>query len=404
MSINHRIKQELFYLASVDILQGISLYFVVTFHTLLWWDHFIDSKWPDVSFFVLIFMATAMVIPPLFFFLYAFNVVNSLLRRKTKSDRQNSRTRLLKRTFLFFLIAEFGEGSTALVNNPEYLINFLLTWELFHLFSFSTIFLLGIFEIAWKLEEIKNYDYKKVSLFTLSIILVSILGIFLVIHDYTSSQGFGRMYIDLTIDSFLSRTIFEYGQNPLIPWLIFPVIGGITAIYFDLPHNQIPEVSKRGRFTLLIGIFSIILGIWFLGIEQYISTPVAYPASSSFLFIAIGIVILSTTLSILFIDLNKNKMHYQTVIKVFQPLILMSKITLTVFIVHNIAFIIPPNLPILELLISSETAAMILGLLYSSFFILVAFIWQKWHFKYSLEWMILQLQKSQWRWWHKRGE
>lgn len=404
MSINHKIKQELFYLASVDILQGISLYFVVTFHTLLWWDHFIDSKWPDVPFAISVFMATAMLIPPLYFFLYAFNVVNSLLRRKTKSDRQNSRTRLLKRTFLFFLIAEFGEGSTALVNNPEYLINFLLTWELFHLFSFSTIFLLGIFELAWKLEEIKNFDYRKVTAFMLSIILIGILGAFLLIHDYTSSQGFERMYIDLNIDSFLSRAIFEYGQNPLIPWLIFPVIGGITAIYLDLPHNSTSEVTKRSRFTLLVGILPVILGVWLLGTERYISTPVAYPASSSFLFIAIGVVILSTTLLILFIDLNTNKIHHQTAIKAFQPLILMSKITLTVFIVHNVAFIISPKLPILELLISSETAAMILGLLYSSFFILVAFIWQKWNFKYSLEWMIIQLQKSQWRWWHKKKE
>ncbi|MFW9905560.1 MAG: hypothetical protein ACFFFH_14555 [Candidatus Thorarchaeota archaeon] len=401
MSINHKIKQELFYLASVDILQGISLYFVVTFHTLLWWDHFIDSKWPNVSFIVMVFMATAMLIPPLFFFLYAFNVVNSLLRRKTKSDRQNSRIRLLKRTFLFFLIAEFGEGSTAFVNNPEYLINFLLTWELFHLFSFSTIFLLGIFEIAWKLEEIKNYNYRKVSVFTLFIILVSILSVFLIIHDYASNQGFEQMYIDLNIDSFLSRTLFEYGQNPLIPWLIFPVIGGIAAIYFDLPHNSKPGVLKKARFTILLSVISIIFGIWFLGTERYISTPVAYPASSSFLFIAIGVVLLSTTFLILFIDLNTNKGHHQTVIKVFQPLILMSKITLTVFIVHNVAFIISPKIPILELLISTDTAALILGLLYSSFFILVAFFWQRWHFKYSLEWMILQLQKSQWRWWNK---
>ena len=128
--MNHKIKQEQFYLASVDILQGISLFFVVTFHTLLWWDHFIDSKWPNVSGVVSIFMATAMLIPPLFFFLYGFNVVNSLLRRITKSDRKQSRTRLLKRTFLFFLIAEFAEGSTAIVTNPEYFLNYLYNYSL----------------------------------------------------------------------------------------------------------------------------------------------------------------------------------------------------------------------------------------------------------------------------------
>ncbi|MFX0123553.1 MAG: acyltransferase family protein [Candidatus Hodarchaeota archaeon] len=395
MGINHKTKQEQFYLASVDILQGISLFFVVTFHTLLWWDHFIDSKWPDVSFMVSIFMTTAMLIPPLFFFLYAFNVVNSLLRRTTKSDRQQSRTRLLKRTFLFFLIAEFAEGSAALVTNPEHLVNFLLTWELFHLFSFSTIFLLVIFEFAWKLEESRNYNHRKLSVSILVAILVLILGIFLIKHDYTNSKSFGQMYVDLTLDSILTRMIFEYGQNPLIPWLIFPIIGGIMAIVLDLPNKQKFEVWKNAKFLLLLGFIPLILGIWFLRIERYISTPVAYPASSSFLFIAIGVVILSTMLLILFIDLNANN----SAIKLFTPLILMSKITLTTFIVHNVAFIISPELPILTLLISSETAAMVVGLLYSLFFVLVAFIWRKWHFKYSLEWGIMQLQRRQWRWW-----
>ncbi len=401
LSINPSVKQEQFYLASVDILQGISIFFVVTFHTMLWWDHFIDSKWPEVSFIASVFMATAMLIPPLFFFLYSFNVVNSLLRRTTKADRQQSRIRLLKRTLLFFLIAEFAEGSTALVTNPEYLLNFLLTWELFHLFSFSTIFFLIIFEFTWKMEDIRNYCHRKVSLSVLVVVLIIILGIFLIFHDYTSSQGFGQMYVDLTIDSILTRMLYEYGQNPLIPWLIFPVIGGIMAIFLDLPHKHKPEVLKNARYVLLIGIVPMILGIGFLGIERYISTPVAYPASSSFLFISIGTVILSTMFLILFIDLNTRDLH-QIANKPFFPLILISKITLTIFIVHNVAFIISPELPIFKLLISSETAAMAVGLLYSLFFVLVAFIWQRWHFKYSLEWMILQLQRAQWRWWAKR--
>jgi len=403
MGINHKIKQEQFYLASVDILQGISLFFVVTFHTLLWWDHLIDFKWPNISSIVSVLMGTAFLIPPLYFFLYAFNVVNSLLRRKTKSDRQQSRTRLVKRTFLFFLIAEFAEGSAAIVTNPEYIINFLLTWELFHLFSFSTIFFLAIFEFAWKLEEIKNFNHRGVCITILTIIMMVILGIFLTIHDYTSSQSFEQMYVNLSINSILSRAIFEYGQNPLIPWLLFPVIGGIVAIFLDLPHKQKSDVSKNAKIALLTGIVSFILGIYFLTIERYVSTPVAYPASSSFLFVAIGTVILSTVLLVLFIDLNTNKSHHQFAIKVLQPLILMSKITLTVFIVHNVAFILSPELPILKQLISSEIAALVTGLLYSSFFILVAYFWQRWQFKYSLEWMIVKLQHSQWRWWVKNS-
>lgn len=403
MGTNLKIKQEQFYLASVDILQGISLYFVVTFHTLLWWDPLIDFKWPNISFIVTILMGMAFLIPPLFFFLYAFNVVNSLLRRKAKSERQQSRTRLLKRTFLFFLIAEFAEASAAIVTNPDYIINFLLTWELFHLFSFSTIFFLVIFEVAWKLEETKNFNHRRVCVTILTIILIVILGVFLTIHDYTSSQSIEQMYVDLSINSILSRAIFEYGQNPIIPWLLFPVIGGIMAIFLDLPHKQKLEVSRNARIAILTGIVSFIIGIYFLTIERYISTPVAYPASSSFLFVAIGTVIMSTVLLVLFIDLNTNKSHHQFAIKICQPLIIMSKITLTVFIVHNVAFILSPELPILKQLISSEIAALVIGLIYSSFFILVAYLWQRWQFKYSLEWMIVKLQNSQWRRWVKNS-
>ena len=177
-------------------------------------------------------------------------MVNSLLRRTTKSDRQQSRTKLLKLTLLFFLIAEFAEGSAALVTNPEFLLNFLLTWELFHLFSFSTIFLLVIFEFAWKLEEIKNYDLRKVSTGILMVILLLILATFLIFHDYTGSQDFEHMYVYLILNSVLTRIFFEYGQNPLIPWLIFPVIGGIMAIYLDLPHKPKSEVLKNSRFVI----------------------------------------------------------------------------------------------------------------------------------------------------------
>ncbi|MFX1283773.1 MAG: hypothetical protein ACFFB5_08960 [Promethearchaeota archaeon] len=398
MNTSQKVKQEQFYLASVDILQGISVLYFIIWHTMLWWDHYIDSKWPNVLLTTNIFMTTAMVIPPLFFFLYGFNVVNSLLQRTTESDRNNSRTRLIKRTLIFFIIAEFAEGATALVTNPKYLINYLLTWELFHLFSLTTIFLLLIFELAWKLEYKKAYDYRKVSSGVLIFFLGSILAIFLLIHDYSSGLAIEKLYVDLTLDSILKRAMFEYGQNPVIPWLSFPIIGGITANFLDLPHEQKKAVGKKLRLALLSGVVSLVIGTLYLGFERYISTAVYYPASSSFVFISIGTIILSTTILILFIDLNSSSSH-QTVLKIFSPLILISKISLTVFIIHNVVYIIPPQTPLLQVLIFSETAAMTTGFIYSIFFIVIAFFWQKRSFKFSLEWTISKLQKAQWRWW-----
>ncbi len=394
-------KQEQFYLASVDILQGISVFYFIVWHTMLWWDHQLDNRWPNVILTTNIFMTTAMVIPPLFFFLYGFNVVNSLLRRSSSNfERRNSRTRLLKRAVIFFLVAEFCEGSAGLVTNPEYLLNYFLTWELFHLFSLSTIFLLLVFELTWKLEEKKAYNYRKVSISVLVFFLGVIIAIFLFIHDFSSGLAIEKMHVDLTVDSILKRTVFEYGQNPVIPWLSFPIIGGIIAIFLDLPHEQKSAILKKVRLVLLSGVVPLVIGALYLGIEKYISTAVYYPASSSFLFISIGTIILSTMFLILFLDLNSHGSH-QTVIKIVSPLILISKITLTIFIIHNVVYIISPETPLLKALISSETAAMILGFFYSLIFILIAFIWQKWNFKFSLEWTILKLQEAQWRWWGK---
>ncbi|UCE14547.1 MAG: hypothetical protein JSV04_05050, partial [Candidatus Heimdallarchaeota archaeon] len=343
MNTHQKIKQDQFYLASVDILQGISIFFVITWHTLLWRDHLIDSKWPNISLVVSSFMTIAMIIHPLFLYLYGFNVVNSLLRKNTEFERRDSRTRLLKRTILFFIIAEFAEGATGLVTQPEYLLNFLFTWELFHLFAFSTIFLLLIFEISWKLEEKGiSRNYRKVSISILALFLIFILLIFLLIHDYTNSRMIETMYVDLTIDYILKRFIFEYGQNPLIPWLSFPILGGIVAIFLNMPNEAKAVAVKKTRLTLFSGIAPLILGIMFLRIERYLSAPVYYPASSSFVFISIGAIILSTALLILFIDLKTYSTH-QIEIKILSPFIVISKITLTIFIVHNVAFIIPPE-------------------------------------------------------------
>ncbi|MFX0119237.1 MAG: acyltransferase family protein [Candidatus Hodarchaeota archaeon] len=399
--MKENITQNHFYLASIDILQGISIIYFVTWHTMLWWDHSIDSRWPNVLLPTYLFMTTAMCIPPLFFCLYGFNVANSLMRKRTEIERHDSRTRLLKRTVIFFVIAEFCEGITALVTNPGYLLNYLFTWELFHLFSLSTIFLLLVFEFAWKLEEQEGYNYRKIGGSVLIFFLIFIIAIFLIIHDYTSSTRIESMHVELALDSILKRMLFEYGQNPVIPWLSFPIIGGITAIFLNLTNEERSVALKKTLLAFLGGFTPLILGILFLGIERYISNPVYYPASSSFLFIAIGTVILLTTSLILIIDLNlKNS---QIMIKIFKPLILISKISLTVFIIHYGVYIIPPEFILFTILISSEIAAMILGFLYSLTFVLIAFIWQKWHYMYSLEWTISKLQTTPWRWWLDRS-
>lgn len=366
-------------------------------HVMLWWDPSIDSRWPDITLPAALIIAIALPAHPGFLFIYGFNVVNSLLR-KEESERRETRYRLLKRTIIFFLIAEFCEGSAALVNRPELLLNFLLTWELFHMFALSTLFLLLVFEFAWWIEEQGYINYKRVIIASLSSFLFLIVIFFLLFHDYTNRVGIQSVYVNLNINSILQRALFEYGQNPVIPFFSFPLLGGLIASFLDLPHERKNIVLKKAGVVLIGGISALITGIMFLGIERYVSTPILYPASSSFVLITIGVLIITTILLILFIDL---RLLYssQTVNKIFLPIILISKISLTVYIIHNVAFVIPANSTIIRVLIPSEIAIIVFGILYSLFFVFVAFIWQKWKFKYSLEWMILKLQSAQWQWW-----
>lgn len=392
------IKQQPFYLATIDILKGFCILMMIIGHTILYWDHSIVYKWPDITPVVAVFLSIALIAHPGFFFLYGFNVVNSLLRKEDPVERDETRIRLLKRTVIFFLLAELCEGAAAIINSPEYLLNFLLTWELFHMFALSTFILLIVFEFAWKIESQSSWSHRQVSLTVLTTFLVLIIFFFLLIHDYSNLLRIPGYYVNLDIISILQRAIFEYGQNPVIPWLSFPIVGGLLAVFLNLPFEKKEDLVKKSRVASIGGILVLIIGIMLLVKERYVSTPVLRPASSSFVFIAIGSLVLTTTAMILFIDLNTHNSG-KRVKRLFLPAVLVSKISLTLYIIHNIAYIIPQQLT--RSLFPTESAILVIGIVYSLIFVPIAFYWQKSGFKYSLEWMIMHLQNAQWRWWIK---
>jgi hypothetical protein len=133
-------------------------------------------------------------------------------------------------------------------------------------------------------------------------------------------------------------------------------------------------------------------------IERYVSTAVWYPASSPLVFIAISIHILTTTGFILLLDLNTLYEHRE-VNRLLLPVVLLSKITLTVYIVHNIAFVISSEDPFVRTILPNIDIALLAGFLYSLLFVLIAFIWRRWDFKYSVEWILSRLQRTKWQWW-----
>jgi hypothetical protein len=301
---------------------------------------------------------------------------------------------LLKKALIFFVLAELAQGFVALVVSPEHFINFLLTWDMFHIFALTTLFFLFVFESSWQMEIWNLTNYKQATTLISLFFLAIILSTFLLFHDYSVSTGIQWTYTDLDIFSIFQRIFFDYGLTPIIPFFSYPILGGLLAMFLDLPHEEKNTVLKKAIPVLIIGIITLIVGIMFLRVERFVSTPVSYPASSSFVFIAIGTIILVTITGIGLIDVDSLNSP-QKINKVLLPFVVLSKISLTVFIIHNAVYIIPSEF--VQSFINSETGAMMLGILYSLLFIPIAFIWQKWEFKYSVEWMIWKLQSANWR-------
>ncbi|MHA2304627.1 MAG: hypothetical protein ACXACU_04475, partial [Candidatus Hodarchaeales archaeon] len=254
--------QRRFYLLSVDLLQGLMIVWFVVGHTGLWWDETIENQYPNIPPIISLFITLALIIPPGFLFLYAFNTANSLLRRKTDVERKKSRHRVIKRGIIFFLVAEIAEIASALVAQQfDNLLNAILTWELFTQFSFTTFFVLFVFELAWILETQKKWDYKKIIIVELISCIAIVLTLFLIFHDYTQTTMIESLFVDLNFNSILQRAVFEAGQAPIIPFIAFSATGALMAVYVDLPNETRPNIVSKMKKTLLFSLPFIIYGI-----------------------------------------------------------------------------------------------------------------------------------------------
>ena len=394
MNTMNKPEKKRFYILSVDLVQSVFLIWFVSGHTCLWWDSTLDTQFPNLPFIINVFLILSFIVPPGFLFLYSFNTVNSLLRKNTAEDRKRSRSRLLKRGTIFFFIAEFAELSAALINSPQFILNSLLTWELFHQFAFSTFFLLVVFEIAWSIEKHKNWCYQKICIIELIVCFVFILLLFLLFHDYTQDLRIDTLFVELELNSIIQKAVFENGQAPIIPYLLFPIFGGIFALFLDFPNKNRGSINRNAGVLTIIGVSFLAIGFFmWTNIEKYVSPVIQYPISSPVVFISLGAMSLIMLLLIYLIDINTLYTR-KTISKYFVPFILVSKITLTVYFLHNVGYVIPSNLPIIQSVISDVNIALVVGFLYSVFFVLVAIVWKKWKFKYSFEWIIWKLQNS----------
>jgi hypothetical protein len=356
-------------------------------HSVQWYYQTLAIRYEEGSLAVFVIIATGLVVFPCFLFIYGFNVINSFLRKgKDTSNHPNIRIRAIKRGLIFLFIATLGQILMSLISSPgkpELILNYILTWHLFHVFSFSTIALLLIWQIAWFLKKLRlkgDLDYIQYLRISLSISLVIILFLFIFFHSYTLIR---EKSSPVPLDPFviLERAILDIGSYGLIPWLSFSLSGGLIASLLNLPNRKIHKIEKGDLLSIIIGIIFCILGFMSLEAERFVSPAIQEPSSIPHVFISIGGLILITILSIISLDLYLI-IPYETTKKILYPFIILGNISLTVYLTHTLISFLDPSI------IPSEPIFLILAFLYTLLFVIIGHFWKRWEFKYSLEWII----------------
>lgn len=393
-------KEKRFYLVTTDILQGIGLILMMIGHAGHWWDHELARSWPHLEFWSNFIISWGFLVFPMFLFVYGFNTTNSLLKRDSLDAQNQQSIRLIKRSIIFVIFTLISQLLMGVITGEW--LEWLLTWHLFHVFALSTLLIVLFFQIIWRFEKKKGHQLLSI-FFLLSLIFILLL--FLILHDYSVSEN---LYdpVSLDLGNILGHIFLDLGSCPILPWLSYSLAGGLMASFLKLSISSKNEIIRKAKFVYLAGIVFILIGliIEFTGIEIWISAPVLKPASTSFVFGSIGLLAIGILTMIFSLDF-KHEMATRRINKLILPVVLLGNISLTVFVTHNIFYIIDPAVVdvVANLLsVSGEFSTILFGLFFSLISMIVTMIWANWKFKYSFEWIMINGQKAQWRWWNRK--
>jgi len=378
------------YLLSLDLLKGTAVLFMVIGHSIQWWNRSLANNYESSSFPIFIIISIGLIVFPLFLFIYGFNQANSLLHRSTAEEKGRIRNRVLRRAAIFTLLASLGQFVMWFVRTfpnldlyilPRYLVH----WHLFHFFAVIPVFFYFLWEITTYLNKI--FIKQEISkIFTLVCILSALLVLllFFIFHDYTLNRPI-IFPVEFNAFSILEHIILDIGSAGLIPWLIFPLLGGISATFLNISSNITNNKAFRVKLLILGGVSLIILciGLFSLSFERYSSPALVTPSTFSHVFISSGTILFLLCVLLFFIDFGTWE-NFFIVKQIAIPLQLLSNLSLTIFFVHPVIFGLNPAL------IPSESLFLALATFYALLFIPISFLWQKFYYRFSLEWLIRQ--------------
>ncbi|MHA2203749.1 MAG: hypothetical protein ACW991_08675, partial [Candidatus Hodarchaeales archaeon] len=309
MSDTSNFRQERIYLLTVDILKGIAIFPMIFSHSVGWWDSDLARNYEGGSIAIVIIWVTGLMVFPCFLYLYGFNQVNSFLRRRDTSSRNESRSHAIKRSIIFFIFASLALVLMSIIQAPDKLFNYLFTWHLLHLFSFSTLFLLLLWELAyWFEKRISAYwSYQQYFTILLFLSFFTIVVLFIFFHDYTVAKEDGRIFpVILDINSILEHIFLDISSCGIIPWLSFPLAGGLTASLFNLsfiPKNN--ALRKKATLLLFANCLFLIIGLYHLRKERFVSAGLGFASSFPHVFISIGFIGCVFVSLVILLDINQ---------------------------------------------------------------------------------------------------
>lgn len=381
-------KPKSFFLISVDVLQGFIIWLMVFGHTILYWRHDAIAatslttmdvwKYGIVYEFVILAGSSGFM---LLIFLYGLNTVNSMLRRKDFDSHQDVRKKFLKRGLIFLVFGSMADILMGIVFGDFF--RWFFTFHIFHVYSFSTFALLFLYEIVIKM---KKEDFAKTFTWILGSVFLVMLGLFVLLHDYNFT-GVIEDPTNLNIDSILKNIFLDIGKNPILPYGMFSILGGCVAGFLNIPKNSTEKIKRQSILLLIPAAISFIIAVIIMnfGTEPYTSTIVDKITSMSVTIMSIALILFFFVFFFLWLDLNTMfTQKLRDTPKIVLPLVMISKISLTVYFVHSFPYFIDPtNI--------TEDVFFIANWIYSCGFIVLAFVWVRYRFKYSLEWFISKI-------------
>ena len=210
------------------------------------------------------------------------------------------------------------------------------------------------------------------------------------LKDYES----GPLILDNVIGFFLT------GQFPLLPWIIYPMIGFIIGR--RLVENRLGSDTP---FLIIIGIMFAFMGMFTayagsitppFAVQKEHLTPLSfYPLSFSMNLFLLGVVLILFTVLWNIFDRQPRKITKPGIFLTYCRQI--SKYSLTIYITHFALFFIP--LRIIQLStgkyylreLTSTSIALALAVLLMILYYPILKLWDKTGGKYSFEWLLNQI-------------